>query len=321
MGEGMKRTALLFTGILFLVLLNACVEDSIYPVSPEDLENKTQEEIIGIYDETDWNVHFQERSNISKDKSNVFLEYGMVSESNRDVYIIVSATLYDDEDFFKPVDIAYDGPRLDESYFDLPLYSESDDGLIGGGGAFDVGHLGEYYFDGNPIGCIDGDTTVFDYPETIHEYVTNGTPSTRYLNVDTNETFSGGEEEWGQPASQFTCEALSSAQEVVLQTDPGDFLTGNHNRLLAWVWILPEGEEAFELLNYNIVRQGLGQVAYEFGAGETDLTKYDGLTYNEWMHEGERLSREEERGMHSEDLKDPYWNYTTDSPNWNRWPN
>ena len=316
----MKHLALLLTGFLTLVVLNACVTESTYPVPPEDLENKTQAEIIEIYDETDWDVRFQERSNIEKDRSNVFIEYGLVSESNKDVYIIISGTLDEDENFFEPVDIPYDGPRLDEAYFELPFYTHSGDDLLGGGGAFEVGHLGEYYFDGNPIGCIDGDTTVFDYPEAIDEYVTNGTPSTRYLNVDTNETFSGGEEEWGQPASQFTCDQLGNAENVVLQTDPGDFLTGNHDRLLAWVWILPEGEDDYELLNYNIVRQGLGQVAYEYGAGETEVTVFEDMTYNEWMHEGERLAREEDRGMHSEELKDPYWNYTTDGPNWNRWP-
>ncbi|MGM0435430.1 MAG: thermonuclease family protein [Bacillota bacterium] len=317
----MKQLALILTGILMIFTLIACSGSSNYPIDENRLEGKTQDEIAEMYSNTDWNVHFQERSNIEKDVSNEFIEYGMVSESSKDVYIIVSATLYDDQNLFEPVDLEYDGPRLDDAYYDLPLIERSKEGLLGGGGAFHVDHSGQYYFDGNPIGCIDGDTTVFDYPESIDEHVTNSTPSTRYLNVDTPETYSGGEEEWGQPASQFTCDSLDNAEDVVLQTDPGDFLTGDYDRLLAWVWILPEGEDQFELLNYNIVRQGLGQVAFEYGAGETEVTMYEGLTYNEWMHQGETLAREEERGMHNDELKDPYWDYATDSPNWDQWPN
>lgn len=317
----MKRLTVLLTGFLIVLALVGCGGSSDYPIDPAELEGKTQDEISVMFDNSDWTVSFQSRSNIEKEKSNQFIEYGLVSPSKKYAYVIVSTTLIDDANLFEPVALEYDGPRLDEDYFDFPLFEETEEGLLGSGGAFSVVHLGEYYFDGNAIGCIDGDTTVFGYPEAIEDLVTNGTPSTRYLNVDTPETFRGGEEEWGQPASQFTCNALSQAQNVVLQTDPGDFLTGDYDRLLAWVWVLPEDKDRYELLNYKIVRQGLGEVAFEFGAGETSVTMYDGLAYNKWMHQGEALAIEEHRGMHSETLKDSYWHYATDSPNWNKWPN
>jgi endonuclease YncB( thermonuclease family) len=317
----MKRITMVLMGFLMVFTVIGCSADSEYPVDPETLHGKTQSEIAEVFEDSEWTVYFQKRSNIEKEKSNQFIEYGMISHSSGYAYVIVSATLSEDAALFEPVNLDYDGPRLDDAYFDRALFEETEEGLIGTAGAFHVDHLGEYYFEGHPIGCIDGDTSVFGYPDLIDALVTNSTPSTRYLNVDTPETFSGGEEEWGQPASKFTCNELSQAQSVVLQTDPGDFLTGDHDRLLAWVWILPENEERYELLNYNIVRQGLGEVAFEFGAGETNETMYEGLTYNEWMHQGEAMAIDEQRAMHSETLKDPYWHYATDSPNWNKWPN
>ncbi len=216
---------------------------------------------------------------------------------------VTSSTYFPEENPFE-----YDGPRLDERYYDLPLYSEEGSDTFGGGGAF-MSALEN---------CTDGDTSVFEYPSEIDSRIESYANSTRYLNVDTPETFDGGEEEWGKTASVYTCERLSNAEEIVLQTDPGDYLTGNYDRLLAWVWVKMESTEDFELLNYTIVRHGLGTVEYEFGAGETDVTVYGGDTYNEWMHAGEALAREEARGMHGP-LDAYYWDYETNSPDFERW--
>ncbi|MFW6298881.1 MAG: thermonuclease family protein [Bacillota bacterium] len=304
----------LFIGLAVLMLF-AC-ESSEYPIEPSELEGKTKSEMEPMFDSEGWDVEFQPRSSVERDESNVFIEYGQVNESSKKAYVIVSATVLDEDQLFEPVDLDYDGPRLDDAYFDTsewPLYEEVDGDLIGGGGAFDSGYTpGDYHGEGGS--CIDGDTTVFDYPDEIESKIESDTPSTRYFNVDTPETYDGGEEEWGFAAKNFTCETLSDAEAVVLQTDPGDNLTGNYDRFLAWVWYIPEGEDDYELLNYNIVRQGLGTVEYEFGAGETGDTAYEGKNYNDWMHEAEDLAIEEERGMHNEDLRSPYWDYDTDSP-------
>ncbi|MFW5894694.1 MAG: thermonuclease family protein [Bacillota bacterium] len=298
-----------------VAVLFAC-EASEYPVDPSELEGKTQEEMEPMFEEIDWKVEFQLRSSVEREKSNMFIKYGQVDESSKRAYVIVSATLGDEDELFEPVDMDYEGPRLQEEYFDdskWPLYEEVDGEWKGGGGAFESGYTpGDYQGEGGS--CIDGDTTVFDYPEDIEDRIESDTPSTRYLNVDTPETYSGGEEEWGFAAKNFTCETLSDAEAVALQTDPGDNLTGNYGRLLAWVWYIPEGEDEYELLNYNIVRQGLGTVEFEFGAGETGDTAYDDKNYNDWMHEAEDLAIEEERGMHNENLRSPYWDYDSDSP-------
>ncbi len=215
----------------------------------------------------------------------------------------------DDTVYFSPLDLEYDGPLFDESFLSMDLFKTDGDRYRGGGGAF--------YADGD-FTCIDGDTAIFSYPSSISSKITNNTPSTRFLNFDTPETFSGGEEEWGKPASIYTCDLLNDAESIILQTDPGDYLTGNYGRLLAWIWIKLPNEDDYFLLNYMVVRQGLGEVKYLFGAGETSVTMYDGLTYTEWMYQAETLAINESLGMHS-DLLDYYWDYESDEPDYSKW--
>lgn len=312
--------------LLFSLLIAACEQQNDLP----DLEGKTREEIEEIFDDKGWDVVFTVRGSVELERSYQFIEYGATTNPEQQfAAVIVSAGLPEDENYFVPVDMPYDGPYLDPGFFDQeihPYFIEVEDRYIGGGGAFEVGYqAGRWHDSGNWInnragGCIDGDTTVFEYPSEIFERIESGTPSVRYLNLDTEETWPGGEEEWGQPATQYVCGILAMAESIVIQTDPGDNLLGNHGRLLGWVWVLMPEADDYTLLNYKVIRQGLGVVAYEFGAGETDVTVYDGKRYNEWMHQAETFAREEERGMFSDDLIDFYWDYENDMPHPERWP-
>lgn len=294
-----------------------------------NLEGKVYDDIVTIMDESPWQYTITKRGFETKENTHQFIEYNDIDTIQGFVNIVVSAFLYDEENFFKPVNIPYDGPYLDDKYFDVdqyPWFIEDSEGIIGGGGAFEVGyrdgswhHQGPW-FNNKAGGCIDGDTTVFTYPDAIFETITSNTPSTRYFNIDTPETYSGGEEEWGQSATQYVCDLLAEAESIVLQTDPGDNLLGRYGRFLAWVWILLPEEEDYQLLNYMIVRQGLGNVAYEYGAGETETTRYEAMVYNDWMHYAEYLAKEEGLGMYSETLIDPYWDYENNQPHEERWP-
>ncbi|MFW5913569.1 MAG: thermonuclease family protein [Bacillota bacterium] len=210
--------------------------------------------------------------------------------------------------YYFPEDLSYDGPRLKDEFETMDLYTEEGGETTGGGGSFDSA-LDD---------CIDGDTAIFDYPTEIDTRIESDTPSTRFLNVDTPETYDGNRQEWGKSASEYVCDELENAEAITLQTDPGDDLTGDYGRLLAWIWYIPEGKNDFELMNYNTVRQGLGEVAYLYGAGETDVTTYDGTTYTEWMFEAEDDAIENDRGMHG-GLKDYYWDYENDEPDLDRW--
>lgn len=294
-----------------------------------DLTNTTQEEATAILEALGLRVDVSQRTHVERPKSRQFIEYGAFRQAGQDVpeasfvTIIVSKTIIDESDYFVIEDIPYDGPLLSAHFFELPRWqynSRFEPGdpertmYLGGGGAFEVG-----YDPDNGIGrCIDGDTTVFQYPEEIFVRIGSSAKSTRYLNIDTPETWSGGEEPFGRQATNYVCDLLLEAESIVLQTDPGDYLTGNYERLLAWVWIrLPEQSEYF-LLNYMIVRQGLGEVKYLFGAGETEVTVYEDKTYTEWMFHAEDLAKEESRGIFG-DLLDWYWDYDNDRPYPGRW--
>jgi endonuclease YncB( thermonuclease family) len=202
--------------------------------------------------------------------------------------------------YYTPESFDYDGP-----YLDLDFY-ESYDYLGSRGGYFEV--TLKY--------CTDGDTAVFNYPQEVYDSITSGAKSVRFLNIDTEETYSGGEEEWGKPASVYTCNMLETASSIILQTDPNDGLTDTYGRLLAWVWIDIDGSGEYVSLNYMLTRQGLASVKYEFGGGETIY--YNDYTYNEWMHIGEDYAELNDIGMHG-DLLDYYWNYELDEPYYDRW--
>jgi endonuclease YncB( thermonuclease family) len=203
------------------------------------------------------------------------------------------------DEYFQVLDLVYDGPYLDPSVIGTEYMSPR-------GGAFEV----------TLLSCTDGDTSRFVYPTDIYDAIRSSAKSTRFLNMDTEETYRGGEEEWGKPASVYTCSLLESATSIVLQTDPGDGLLDTHGRLLAWIWVQLPDTNDYQLLNYMVVRQGLAQVKYEFGAGE-DLS-YGDYTYNEWMHNAEDLAIEEALGQWS-NLRDYYWNYDEDQPYYDRW--
>lgn len=297
---------------LFLILSGCQSGDITLP----DLTGLSQNEIEVIFNDLGLEVGFIERTFVVLEESNLFIEYGMfysvgdVVEERSFVPVIVSAKLIDSNVYFLPIEMEYDGPRLDDKFFEFGLAVRGDGTIRGAGGAFEVELM--------PDGCVDGDTARFIVPAEMVTFTNNPYVRSRFLNFDSPETFSGGEEVFGQPASQYACELLTTATTIVLQTDPGDNLFDRYGRLLAWIWIQFD-EEPFELLNYWMVRQGLGEVRYLFGAGETSVTVYDGLTYTEWMFLGEARAQEESLGMHGE-LLDYYWDYQKNAPNPYAWP-
>ena len=299
----MVKIILFFT----IIFLNGCQSSDLR--LPE-LEGKSSTEIEVILTELGLDYQLIERSFVVKDQSNQFIEYGLflnagdVVESGAFIPIIVSARLIDKTQYYVPTNMPYDGPLLNESFFDFPLAIRNGNNLKGGGGAF--------FVDLDVNGCVDGDTARFIVPEEMVTYTNNSVARTRFLNFDSPETFRGGEEEFGFTASKYACELLEGTSQILLQTDPGDNLFDRFGRLLAWIWIENEDQE-FELLNYWMVRQGLGEVRYLFGAGETEVTVYEERTYTEWMFLAEEKARNESLGIFG-NMKDFYWDYDLNQP-------
>jgi len=317
-----KISMVLGLGILSVILIG-CMDSS--QVRLPDLEGMVESEIRLELEALGLEVNIMVRQAVEGERSNEFVEYGQFLQAGDRVdkesliTVIVSKTLYDESDYFSVKPLEYEGPRLDESFFEFEWFEETSSGIIGTGGVFDVTYSHGRWTQNRSGGCIDGDTTVFTYPEEVYAVITSNTPSTRYFNLDTPETFPGGEEPFGQEATQYVCQVLSEAEGIKLQTDPGDFAVGNYGRLLAWVWVLMPGQTDYELLNYNIVRQGLGTVAYLYGAGETEVTVYEGLTYTEWMFDAMEKAINDSLGLHGDQL-DYYWDYEADAPHPTRWP-
>ncbi len=99
--------------------------------------------------------------------------------------------------------------------------------------------------------CVDGDTAYFliDDDET----------KVRFLAIDTPESVSTKEsvQPFGKEASDYTCNKLSSASEIVLEYESSK--TDKYGRTLAWVWV--DGT----LLQEDLIKNGYGQVAYIYG--------------------------------------------------------
>ena len=270
-----------------------------------DLTGLNKEDIEAYFEDYNINVSFSETLESTEENQGLFVGYGGFYEIGDMFYVTSTVSVivykeYEDQSiYYFPIDMVYDGPYLDESYGSI-------DPINPRGGSFDVGLLG----------CRDGDTASFNYPTDVYDAIISSSKTTRFLNMDTEETYSGGEEEWGKPGSVYTCSLLEQATSIKLQTDPGDSLTGTYGRLLAWVWIKLPGEDEYFLLNYMVVKQGLAQVKYEFGAG-LDL-EYGDYSYNEWMHIAEDYAKENELGQWG-DLLDYYWDYQNDQPNYFRW--
>ncbi len=110
---------------------------------------------------------------------------------------------------------------------------------------------------------IDGDTTHFnpksnaqlnnsnyDFPES------NGIIKARYLAIDTPES-TGKIEEWGKAAANFTRSKLESAQSIIVESDSDKWETDTTGeRMLSWVWYLPQGSNEYRNLNVEILQNG-----------------------------------------------------------------
>lgn len=285
--------------ILTIGLLAGCkaeerIDDSV--IILPDITGLSKSEIEVVFEELSIDILFVEIGTPTEENQLLFVDYGQIFsigdefEIDNLLPIIIIPSYSDESIYFTVLDLTYDGPYLDESFSLI-------DPVEPRGGYLEV----------ELNNCIDGDTAKFVYPQFIYDEIPNFSNNTRFLNMDTEETY-GTPEEWGIPGSDYTCELLTSAESIVLQTDPNDGLIDNddYRRLLAWVWVRLEGEEEYFLLNYMVVEQGLAQVKYEFGSGET--ISYGDFTYNEWMHIAEDYAIENNLGQWG-NLLDPYWDY------------
>lgn len=98
--------------------------------------------------------------------------------------------------------------------------------------------------------CTDGDTASV--------ILNNQEIKLRFLAIDTPESVHPtiGEEEFGKEASNYTCNALKTANKIEIEYDSNSDKLDKYGRHLVWVFV--NGE----LLQQKLIEEGLAEVAY-----------------------------------------------------------
>ena len=123
--------------------------------------------------------------------------------------------------------------------------------------------------------CVDGDTAKFMYNK---EKIT-----ARFLAIDTPETVHPTKEEevYGKEASEYTCNSLKNANEIILEFDADSDEKDKYGRYLVWVFT----DE--KLLQEKLVSKGLASVAYLYGD----------YKYTEILEKAEQLAEDKKLGI------------------------
>ncbi|MEG0994674.1 MAG: thermonuclease family protein [Bacilli bacterium] len=101
--------------------------------------------------------------------------------------------------------------------------------------------------------CMDGDTAKF--------IINNSIITARFLAIDTPETIKKGVEveAYGKEASDFTCDKLTNANNITIEYDKNSEKLDKYDRHLVWVFV------DNELLQEDIIKNGLGKIKYVYG--------------------------------------------------------
>lgn len=168
---------------------------------------------------------------------------------------------------------------------DTTLYTTFTDELV-----MDVDYANkEFIADGigevTLVSCTDGDTARFSSGSTSF--------AVRFLAIDTPES-TYKFDPWGKSASAFTCDKLTNATTIVLESDQaGPAVTDGNDRYLAWVWY--DGR----LLNLELIEQAFSSAK---GAAES--------RYEETIYAAEIKAQNTKRHIWGED--DPDYDYSLD---------
>lgn len=131
--------------------------------------------------------------------------------------------------------------------------------------------------------CVDGDTAYF---------MVNGIEKKfRFLAIDTPETVhpTVDVELYGKDASEFTCNKLTNAKEIIVEYEKSN-KTDKYGRTLAWVWV--DGS----LIQKDLILIGYGEVAYIYG----------NYRYTEALCLNQSYAKEQKLGIWSDDIVEGY---------------
>ncbi len=125
------------------------------------------------------------------------------------------------------------------------------------------------------IKCVDGDTAIFDI---------NGEKTrVRFLGIDTPESVK--EENvvdlYGKEASDYTCNKLTNAEEIILEYDDNSDKVDKYGRTLAWIFV------DNSLLELDLISLGYAKVRYIYG----------NYTYTNELYKAQNVAKENKLGI------------------------
>lgn len=126
--------------------------------------------------------------------------------------------------------------------------------------------------------CVDGDTAYFNYKGEVLK--------TRFLAIDTPE-ISDEVEPYGKEASDYTCNELKNAIQILLEYDDNSNKLDKYNRHLVWVFVDDT------LLQSKIIKNGYAEIAYLYGDYKYIEDLYKDLEY----------AKENKLGMWSDNIE------------------
>lgn len=195
------------------------------------------------------------------------------------------------------------GPKFLKEYLDKDFY-EYTTSYFGTGGAIEV----------DLIQNIDGDTSIFAFPESAHveKYMDNPSYNSstkkysgkvRYQEVDTPETQvqNNKVEEFGWPAKLNTAELQNKADHIYVQSNAKEAIVENYGRMLGFVFVTNGTNST--LVNFDTIKRGYSTANISFNG----YICYKDCPYYNYFVEARAYAEENKLGLYGE--KDPYWDY------------
>lgn len=167
--------------------------------------------------------------------------------------------------------------------------------VTGGGGIIKV----------SVTGYIDGDTTRFNYGNSLSDYGISGNLSTRYYGINTPEIAHRSDEvsdPYGDEAKAFTDNMLKNAKSIIIQSVRNSSLHETYGRMLGYVWISNVNNpslEDYELLNFRIVQNGFSNVGFLSRSNNINDMIYNDISYAEYLFDAENYARKNKLNLHS----------------------
>lgn len=191
-------------------------------------------------------------------------------------------------------DVIYEGPKLQDKDFDLPYAVSTSEG---GGGLVEV----------TLSYTIDGDTSKFNFGNSLSQYGIRGNNSLRYYGINTPELAHNGNpaDPYGPEARDFTNNIVNTAKHFLVQSIAGYSLTETYGRVLGYLWVTfennPKPKDYF-LLNHYVLRNGYARVGHVTRGGYSDNMLYRGISYVEYLYDAQQYAIVNKLHIHEEGL-------------------